>query len=82
VHQLRGAETGKPPVLNRVEAFRSNRKQSLENEDVFEASKRINLSASVRSSFFHPDYTVGFGISPNPALARSRAVPPIGNSLA
>ena len=24
--------------------------------------------------FFHPDYTVGFGITPNPALSRSRTV--------
>ena len=29
--------------------------------------------------FFHPDYTVGFGIAPNPAVAGSRTVPPIGN---
>lgn len=32
-----------------------------------------------RSIFFHPDYTVGFGIAPNPAVAGSRTVPPIGN---
>ena len=29
--------------------------------------------------FFHPDYTVGFGIAPNPAPERSRTIPPIGN---
>jgi len=31
------------------------------------------------SIFFHPDYTVGFGISPNLAPKRSRTIPPIGN---
>ncbi len=25
-------------------------------------------------TFFNPDYTVGFGISPNPALARPRTI--------
>ena len=30
-------------------------------------------------AFFYPDYTVGSGISPDPAQLRSRAVPPIGN---
>jgi len=29
--------------------------------------------------FSHPDYTVGFGITPNPAPKRSRTLPPIGN---
>lgn len=31
------------------------------------------------SIFFHPDYTVGFGITPNPAAARLADYPPIGN---
>jgi len=30
-------------------------------------------------TFFYPDYTVGIGIPPIHALARSRALPPIGN---
>jgi len=29
--------------------------------------------------FFHPDYTVGFGIAPNPAPKRSQTLLPIGN---
>ena len=29
--------------------------------------------------FFHPDYTVGLGVSPNqPPIGGSRAVPPVG----
>jgi hypothetical protein len=32
-------------------------------------------------SFYYPDYTVGLGITPSHALARSWALPPIGNSL-
>ena len=35
---------------------------------------------TVRLIFFHPDYTVGFGISPNHALSRSRAVTAGGES--
>jgi hypothetical protein len=39
-----------------------------------------NLAKSSASRFFHPDYTVGPGVSPDPALKeRSWAVPPIGN---
>ncbi|GMR11419.1 MAG: hypothetical protein BMS9Abin28_2251 [Anaerolineae bacterium] len=36
------------------------------------------LGAAHRA-FSYPDYTVGSGVSPDPALLRSRALPPIGN---
>jgi len=36
-------------------------------------------AASSDFAFFHPDYTVGTGISPVPARLRSRTLPPIGN---
>jgi len=32
----------------------------------------------MQSIFFHPDYTVGFGIQPNQPYG-SRAIPPVGN---
>jgi len=40
---------------------------------------RKDRSKAFAMLFFHPDYTVGFGISPNPALSRLRTLPPIGN---
>lgn len=34
-------------------------------------------------TFFHPDFTVGSGVSPDrvPCYGRSRALPPVGNWL-
>ena len=40
---------------------------------------RAKKGAPAPHVFFHPDSTVGLGIAPSPALARSRTVPPIGN---
>jgi hypothetical protein len=47
---------------------------------VFGATVTIlaRLGAAYRA-FSYPDYTVGSGISPDPAQSRSRALPPIGN---
>jgi hypothetical protein len=37
------------------------------------------LNRHVKKAFYHPDYTVGPGVSPDPAPKRSRAIPPIRN---
>jgi len=41
--------------------------------------KNIRIAYDSYLFFSHPDYTVGFGIAPNPAPKRSRTLPPIGN---
>jgi len=38
-----------------------------------------DTTAVSQATFFYPDFTVGPGVSPDPAHSRSRALPPIGN---
>jgi len=46
-------------------------------------SKATGLNTQICALFFHPDYTVGFGIEPNrlslAGLSAFAALPPVGN---
>jgi hypothetical protein len=39
----------------------------------------VRKSQQIQYTFFNPDYTVGFGVSPNQHLHARGLLPPIGN---
>jgi len=53
--------------------------KKLRNDNWIISERFIYCITNKHKIFFTPDYTVGFGVSPNPAKNGSWAVPPVGN---
>ena len=77
VHRFHLQKWFSPPSGKQKEAWRIFRLNKQKRR--YARTENTRQAYHIYLFFSHPDYTVGFGIAPNPAQKRSRTLPPIGN---